>query len=374
MTHQPTVEKPRQRLVYLDNLRVALTVLVVAHHVALAYGNLGLWPNWQEPTQMLEAAPLDVFVLLNQAYFMGMFFLLSGYFVPGSADRNGERSFVIDRLRRLGIPLLAFLLLLRPLYTLPRYLGLPAAERPPYGEFYLTSTDIGPIWFLAVLLGLSLVYAVVRRWRGTPAAASQTSVRAWQIIAFAIALASVSYLWRIIVPNGSIVLGIPSAAYLPQYIVLFIVGILAARRGWLTALPRRSGMLGAALIVVSFLPMVLGGYETLGVGVAVPAPGTPAHLAFALWDQLFAVGMILVLLTIFRRRVTTGGSFSQFLAGSAYAVYLVHAPIIVGFVALLVPLAPSPLSGFAVTLPLSLVASWVVAAWLRRLPWARSIL
>jgi len=374
MTHQPTVEKPRQRLVYLDNLRVALTVLVVAHHVALAYGNLGLWPNWQEPTQMLEAAPLDVFVLLNQAYFMGMFFLLSGYFVPGSADRNGERSFVIDRLRRLGIPLLAFLLLLRPLYTLPRYLGLPAAERPPYGEFYLTSTDIGPIWFLAVLLGLSLVYAVVRRWRGTPAAASQTSVRAWQIIAFAIALASVSYLWRIIVPNGSIVLGIPSAAYLPQYIVLFIVGILAARRGWLTALPRRSGMLGAALIVVSFLPMVLGGYETLGVGVAVPAPGAPAHLAFALWDQLFAVGMILVLLTIFRRRVTTGGSFSQFLAGSAYAVYLVHAPIIVGFVALLVPLAPSPLSGFAVTLPLSLVASWVVAAWLRRLPWARSIL
>ncbi|HWS50684.1 MAG TPA: acyltransferase, partial [Microbacterium sp.] len=332
------------------------------------------WPNWQEPAQMLEAAPLDVFVLLNQAYFMGMFFLLSGYFVPGSADRNGERSFVIDRLRRLGIPLLAFLLLLRPLYTLPRYLGLPAAERPPYGEFYLTSTDIGPIWFLAVLLGLSLVYAVVRRWRGTPAAASQTSVRAWQIIAFAIALASVSYLWRIIVPNGSIVLGIPSAAYLPQYIVLFIVGILAARRGWLTALPRRSGMLGAALIVVSFLPMVLGGYETLGVGVAVPAPGAPAHLAFALWDQLFAVGMILVLLTIFRRRVTTGGSFSQFLAGSAYAVYLVHAPIIVGFVALLVPLAPSPLSGFAVTLPLSLVASWVVAAWLRRLPWARSIL
>lgn len=323
---------------------------------------------------MLEAAPLDLFVLLNQAYFMGMFFLLSGYFVPGSVGRHGAARFAIDRLRRLGIPLLAFLLLLRPLFTLPRYLGLPAADRPQYWEYYLTSTDIGPIWFLGFLLLLSLGYTVLRRGTGGARSASQTAVRSWQIVAFAIGLALVSYLWRIVVPNGTILLGIPSAAYLPQYVVLFVVGILAARHGWLTALPRRSGTLGATLIVASFVPMLLGGYETLGVGADVPAPGAPAHLAFALWDQLFAVGMILVLLTIFRRRVTADGSFARFLAGNAYAVYLVHAPIIVGFVALLVPFAPSPFAGFAIVLPLSLAASWVIAAWLRRLPGVRNIL
>lgn len=374
MIVQAAVEKPRQRLAYLDNLRVALTVLVVAHHVALAYGNLGLWPNWQKPAEVLETVPLDLFVLLNQTYFMGMFFLLSGYFVPGSIDRRGAGPFASDRLRRLGIPLLAFLLLLRPLYTLPRYLGTPAADRSPYWEYYLTSADIGPIWFLGVLLALSLAYAVLRRVGGDSGAARQTSVRAWQIIAFAIGLAVVSYLWRIIVPNGTILLGIPSAAYLPQYVVLFAVGILAARRGWLTALPRRSGLLGSALIVASFVPMVLGGYETLGVGAPIPPPGAPAHLGFALWDQLFAIGMILVLLTVFRRRVTADVPFSRFLAGNAYAVYLVHAPIIVGFVALLAPLAPSPLAGFAIVLPLSLVTSWIVSAWLRRLPRAKGIL
>src|SRR5699024_6894575 len=34
---------PQPRLYYLDHLRVALTVLVVLHHVAIAYANISDW-------------------------------------------------------------------------------------------------------------------------------------------------------------------------------------------------------------------------------------------------------------------------------------------------------------------------------------------
>jgi glucan biosynthesis protein C len=199
-------------------------------------------------------------------------------------------------------------------------------------------------------------------------------LRAWQVVVFAVALGLISYAWRILVPVGAVVLGIPSAAYLPQYVALFVVGVFAVRRGWFTNLPGRSGFLGAAMIVSSVVPMALGGYEALQFGEAAPAPGSFAHLAFAMWDQLFAVGMMLILLTLFQRRVTASGRFAQFLATNAYAVYLIHAPLIVGFVALLAPFQPSPLLGFATVLPLSLVTSWLLAAGLRRLPGARATL
>ena len=40
---------------------------------------------------------------------MGFFFMISSYFSPGSVDRKGSRVFLIDRLKRLGIPLLFYI-------------------------------------------------------------------------------------------------------------------------------------------------------------------------------------------------------------------------------------------------------------------------
>lgn len=46
---------------------------------------------------------------------MGAFFLLAGYFIPGSYDRKGTGPFIKDRLIRLGIPMLVFYFVLNPL-------------------------------------------------------------------------------------------------------------------------------------------------------------------------------------------------------------------------------------------------------------------
>ncbi len=83
------------RLYGLDNLRVLLTALVVLHHAAVTYSHIPLW-YYVEPPHDGSATALDVFLALNQAYFMGFFFLIAGFFTPGAVDRKGVGRFVRD--------------------------------------------------------------------------------------------------------------------------------------------------------------------------------------------------------------------------------------------------------------------------------------
>ncbi|MCP4303781.1 MAG: acyltransferase family protein, partial [bacterium] len=91
----------RPKLFYIDWLRVLLVSLVVAHHAAQAYGPTGgAWPVFEpERTELLGP-----FFGVNAAFFMGFFFLISGYFVPASLARKGAARFIRDRLIRLGVP------------------------------------------------------------------------------------------------------------------------------------------------------------------------------------------------------------------------------------------------------------------------------
>ena len=94
---------PTTRLAFLDNLKIGLTALVIAHHAGQAYGPTGgQWPIFSP-----ERSPvLGPFFGVNAAFFMGLFFLISGYFLPRAYDHKGAVTFLKDRFRRLGIPLL----------------------------------------------------------------------------------------------------------------------------------------------------------------------------------------------------------------------------------------------------------------------------
>ena len=91
-----------KRLLYLDNLKVCLTVLVIFHHAGQAYGDGGDWAY--TPSNPAEIMPwIWHFFSVNAAFFMGLFFLISGYFVPASYDKQGASVFVQKKLIRLGI-------------------------------------------------------------------------------------------------------------------------------------------------------------------------------------------------------------------------------------------------------------------------------
>ena len=129
-----------QRLYYLDNLKVCLTVLVIMHHAGQAYGNGGDWAY--TPSNPAEFMPwIWHFFSTNAAFFMGLYFFISGYFVPISFDRQGTKQFIRKKLLRLGVPLLFMGGIISVLTGKP---------------------EIGHMWFVESLLVFCLVYALIR--------------------------------------------------------------------------------------------------------------------------------------------------------------------------------------------------------------------
>ncbi len=105
------------RLEYVDAVRVILILLVVAHHSAEAY----VGPH---PAEIpLPDPPIPrawVFLWVNAAFFMGLFFFLAGYFTPGAFDRKGAGAFLGDRWTWLGLPLLFGFIAIAPIASWTR--------------------------------------------------------------------------------------------------------------------------------------------------------------------------------------------------------------------------------------------------------------
>ena len=396
MTHQkapPTTAEPglttRTRLFFVDNLRVVLTLLVVLHHAAITYGNIPVW-YYTEPAQDPTGVLLDLFVILNQTFFMGMFFLLAGYFVPGATDRRGRRGFVRERLVRLGLPLLLFVILLRPLAMAPSHAEALAADPDlPYWLLYLVTIDPGPMWFVEVLLVMSLVYVMVRRFRERRATAdggvmasvtgpversADTVPLRWlgPVVLFAAGLALATFAWRYAFPAPYWpFVGLPSPGYLPQYAALFTAGVFAYRGNWLMRLPNSAGWGGLAMAAVSFLGLtvVMG-----ALGEALSVPGSWQALVHILVESFFTMGVVLALLVFFRRFLNRSNRFLGFLSDNAFAVYVLHSLVLVAVGVALSGWEASALAKFAGLAALAVPLTWTAAAALRAVPGVKRIL
>lgn len=371
------------RLGYVDNLRVLLTVLVLAHHSALTYGALPIW-YWTEPSTSPSGVALMLLVIVNQFYFMGFFFLLSGLFAPGSVDRKGPGAFARDRLLRLGVPLVAFWLVARPLLSLQSWPD-HRAEGESFLQFWFTVGDVGPLWFAEVLLVMSLAYAAYRALRARSAArsgiadaglpttvdAAPRPVRFRAIAGLVAVLTAATFLWRLAVPTGTYweLAGLPSPAYLPQYVILFVVGLLAVRRGWLTALTVRQGRVALVVALVS-LGLALGGTAL----ATAPGAGLLAQLGAGLAENVFAVSTIVALLVLFRERFSGQPAWARWAAQNSFAVYVIHPLVLVGIAMLFAPLVAPAGVKFLILLALSVPLCWGFAHLLRRIPGVSRVL
>ncbi|MEZ4680856.1 MAG: acyltransferase family protein [Caldilineaceae bacterium] len=378
----------RSRLFFLDHLRAALVILVVLHHVAVIYGE-GTAFYYVDPAsqESLTYLFLLVFVLANQAWFMGALFLLAGYFTPGSYDRKGAGAFLKDRLLRLGIPLMLWIFVLGPLTSMGFYLEPNPRIAGPlswqsFWQAYPYLLGLGPLWFVALLLIFSVGYVAWRLVTGNrispaPNQPAKPTMRA--IGLFALSLALVSYLFRTIVPLGQSVhlfvdfLDFPTFAYLPQYLSFFIVGVVAARYDWFQTLPRSLGVAGFVSAIVAFIVLFpvafFGGLQGEFLGNR-----EWQSAIYALWDSIFAVGMSLAVIPFFRRFFNGQGHFGSFLARHSYAVYILHSPIIVLVAWTVHGIELEPLAKFGLVSAIGVSLSFLVAYGVRKVPLASRIL
>ena len=365
----------RVRLLFVDNLRTMLTMLVVLHHLAVTY----TWSmGWYYHEPLSDGAPfhvLSVFIMLTQAFFMGAFFLIAAYFIPGSYGRRGALSFIDERILRLLVPLLAFRFIVSP--TISLAVGWFAYDQRPTVAAYWDNERSGPLWFIELLLVLTTGWLLWQRFRPARFRAIQWSSTppSWRSVAtFALLLGLATWLFRIWLPVYSYidVIDFPTPAFLPQYVALFVVGLVAWRRDWFATIPSWMGKAGlVALVTVSctLLPLSMAGAETAWLG-----NGTPQSLAFSLWESIFCVGTCLALLTFFRSRCDWQGPRLRWLSQENYAVYIVHAPVIVLIALVLMPVDIPILAKFAAAVAAGIPLCYLVAWGLRRIPLVARVL
>jgi hypothetical protein len=380
------------RLFFVDHWRVLLTILVVVHHVALVYGVSVPGFYYIEPpfiapgvVDPLTYAGLLIFALVNQGWFMGAFFLLAGYFTPGSYDRKGPGSFVMGKLVRLGIPLVLFYYVLNPISRIGWWLmpsELTGITNPLTWQAYPRMLGVGPLWFVILLLVFGLGYAVWRMLTGNRASTLASEALTDKpgpsylgVGLFVLALAGASYLMRMAVPIGKSVWEFPTLAYLPQYLSFFVVGIVASRRDWFRTIPGSMGIVGlvAALVaLVVLFPLGFSGrWFSFELTAEMPNSMGNGHwqsAVYALWDSIFAVGLCLGSITIFRRFANVESRFGAFLARHSYAVYILHIPVIVFLAWALRGIALPGLIKFGVAAVVIVPACFVVAFIVRKVP------
>src|ERR1051325_1884149 len=159
-----------QRNLAIGYLRAFITVLVLAHHAALAYctfvpkpaASLNTVPPWWTAFPIADSARFPLFDLLvgfNDAFFMALMFLLSGLFVWSSLTRKGSGTFLKDRVLRLGVPFVVAAGLIAPLAYYPSYLQTGASGVSGYWHQWrsLGNWPAGPAWFVWVLLAFDCV-------------------------------------------------------------------------------------------------------------------------------------------------------------------------------------------------------------------------
>lgn len=371
-----------KRLDSLDNLKVVLTILVICHHCAIAFGAPGSWYYVIAPrVETFGIFPMTLFVAVNQAFFMSLFFAISAYFTPAAFDRKGSAAFLRDRLLRLGLPLVAFMIWINPsLYWMTlRFQGVTDTSYQFFMWTYASRfIGTGPLWFVETLLLFALAYAAIRAVRQPPFPPQRP--RAFPtplaIFAFVFVLGVVTFLVRLVAPVGDVVLGLELGEF-PLYIAFYILGVKAWRFGWFEIIDAQTARTGAIVAGVAILlgpiGMLLGADPDLGVE---PLFGGFTALAFlyALWQSVVCVGISLALLWVFREKLAGTGPLPHGMARSAYTAYILHPVFVIAATELVVQFPSTPFVHFMLLCPLAVVSTFVVSEGVRRLPLLNRIL
>lgn len=359
-----------------------MTALVVVFHAAITYGGSGGWfyhevPASASPSSLL----LTLFCGTNQAYFMGLFFLLAGYFTPASLERKGYASFLWDRTLRLGLPLLAFGVLLGPLTVAETTAADGRGFWTAFAHLWQNKVFInGPLWFTEALLFFSIGYCM---WRAAAGAQLNRTDRTpvpvpafgWWLLS-AVGVGVVALAIRQIVPVGKNVIGL-QLGYFSSYIFLYVVGVAAWRYEWLRQLDWKQAWpwVVAFLLAWPCLPIGIArahamygmGKTNFGGGYTWPA------ILYAMWEPFVAWGLIAAWLLVFRGRMNRPSPFWSWLNRRAYAVYIIHPVVLVGVALLFRGWIAPPLIKWIVVGPLACIGCWLAADPLVRMPGVRRV-
>lgn len=383
----------QQYSVSIGYLRAFITVLVVAHHAALAYhpfappapASLVAQPRLWQAFPVVDSAHWIGWALLvgfNDIFFMSLMFFLSGLFVWKSLERKGAGAFVRDRVVRLGVPFAIAAALIAPLAYYPAY--LTTASHTGVAGFWqqwraLGNWPAGPAWFIWVLLAFgclaAAMFLALPKW-GEALGRITTGASRRPVLFFGllVAVSAIAYIpmemkfsafawasWGPFVFQTSRIL---------HYFVYFMLGAGVGAAGLGKGLLAPDGKLARRWILWAIAALLAFAIET-----AVVIASLSPHASPRLWELAADCGFVLscaassfAFLALFVRFAKSRSKMWDSLTANAYGIYLVHYAFVSWLqYSLLKATLPAIAKGSLVILG-AVALSWVTVAVLRRIP------
>ena len=345
-TNQPS-HQPRERLHGLDAVRgFALLLGVVLHAMMSFLPGPQIWIV--ADSSRTELASVTLYIL--HVFRMLLFFVLAGFFAHLSFHRLGIKGFALDRLKRIGLPLVVgwgiVIAAITAILLWNVWLangGRFPEQNQPAPPLSLDYFPLAHLWFLYVLILLYVLTLAVRgllelvKARGWLSGIADGFVRfviGWGGILFIAVPMTISLYQH---PNWLMWFGVPTPdmslkpnlAALVTYGTAFGFGWLLHRQTKLiTLLERRAPLylMLAVVCTVSSLSMVGSTAPVL-----MPAPQDTTTLLYAALYSLSAWSWSFALIGLALRFLSGFHPVRRYIADASYWVYIVHLPLVMFF-------------------------------------------
>ena len=333
-----------ERLHGLDAVRGYALMLGVVFHATMSFMP---GPQVWVVADSERTPVLSVVFFVAHIFRMTTFFLIAGFFARMTFQKRGVRGFIVDRLKRialplvLGWPILITAIALASGYAVYVATGVFPTKPPPSPPAPPFAFPLTHLWFLYVLLwlyaGVLLVRGLVARFdpgggfrRRVDDVVAHLLCSRWAALVLAIPVATAFYLtpgWLVWfgVPTPDMNL-IPNPAAAIQFALAFGLG-------WL--IHRQSGLLDEIRYfwpanIAAAIGLTVVCLSTLGAApVVVPDPPGLTKLvhaaayALAIWTwTLGVIGLSLRLLADY-------SPTRRYIADSSYWIYLLHLPVVI---------------------------------------------
>lgn len=324
------------RVFYLDNLKILLTILVILHHVAITFGGEGHFIINVSGGSDAVKLFLTAFLAINQSYFMGIFFSISAFFSYKSIVKKGKKTFITGKIMRLMLPATVYFLIVNPLlfFIIKKYyLKLPSED-----IYY--SPGLGALWFIAALAIFDIIFANIF-FKKTHNKTELPIPNFSKAITYSLIIACLSWVVRIVFKVGDgILLGF-QPAHFPQYIFAYAIGINASKYNWLNKLKAKKYKwfvgIGLLLIFVFFVGVALTIVILKDISYAFGGFNI-ISLLYCLWEETMFISFLFGFVSLFKVYFNKSNALLKIMSESSYLTYIIHSGVIAILVMILDPL------------------------------------
>jgi len=369
-----TTARSPARLLFIDNIRWSMIILVLSMHASDTYSPFGNWYYVdRQPAGLGTEIFFGVYQSFLQAFFMAVLFFIAGYFSAAAYDRKGFSAFVRDRFVRLGLPTLLYMLVIGPLtqYFLSWTWGTGGFAHQwllhlKDGEWL---SETGPMWFCAALLIFSVTYGLIRLAGWKEPRIEPRDDRGTGVAGFIAVMAIATFVVRVGVSEGASVLNVHPGDF-PQYVLMYAAGALGYRGNWLAGFSDRfcirCSSVALSLAVPLFAALILFGGGLQGDTASYSGGFNPVSAGKCLWEALVCVGMGLLMLAVYRRHFDAQGPLARWLSDNAFGVYLIHPPILIAAALLLHAIVLNAIAKAALLTAIAAVGSFAFSSFVLR--------